>query len=436
MSLTQTREVVREVNAAGRVGFDSFPYQLVQKMVANGFDFNILCVGGTGVGKSTLCNSLFNTTFNSRPETHKETRVKITEEKYELQENDIVLHLTMVHTVGYGDQINRDESFQDAVDYINKQFESYLDEELKIVRKLHCYRDTRIHACLFFITPNGVGLKPFDISCLKKIHQKVNVIPVIAKADSVTKEELVHLKKKILETLEDNDIKIYQPKVEDIEEDKKMVSGIPYAIVASNEISAIGDEFIRVRSYPWGNVEIDNPDHSDFSSLRELLIRSSTEDLIEQTHKIHYEMYRRERLKDMGFESDSSPNNVKPNYTDTLLWKKSKHLQSFAQREEELRKKFHDKVQVEDSALLEKEKKLEEDYENFKIVNAREKISIEKRRKALDVDITQFLELKAQYEMSQRSPTHTGSYSFHGFSRSNLRKTKKNLSLSSLRPGN
>ncbi len=39
-------------------------------------------------------------------------------------------------TVGYGDQINKEESFKVVVDYIDAQFESYLQEELKIKRNL------------------------------------------------------------------------------------------------------------------------------------------------------------------------------------------------------------------------------------------------------------------------------------------------------------
>ena len=38
---------------ATHVGFDSLPNQLVNKSVSQGFCFNILCMGETGLGKST-----------------------------------------------------------------------------------------------------------------------------------------------------------------------------------------------------------------------------------------------------------------------------------------------------------------------------------------------------------------------------------------------
>lgn len=41
------------------------------------------------------------------------------------------------------------------VDYIDAQFEAYLQEELKIKRSLPAYHDSRLHVCLYFICPTG-----------------------------------------------------------------------------------------------------------------------------------------------------------------------------------------------------------------------------------------------------------------------------------------
>ena len=65
------------------------------------------------------------------------------------------LKLTVVDTVGFGDQIDKSDSFKPIVDYTDAQFEAYLQEELKVKRALHTYHDTRIHACLYFIAPTG-----------------------------------------------------------------------------------------------------------------------------------------------------------------------------------------------------------------------------------------------------------------------------------------
>lgn len=44
---------------------------------------------------------------------------------------------------------------------------------------------------------------------MKQLHNKVNIVPVIAKADVLTKKEVLRLKKKIMEEIEANGIKIY-----------------------------------------------------------------------------------------------------------------------------------------------------------------------------------------------------------------------------------
>ena len=65
------------------------------------------------------------------------------------------LRLTLVSTKGYGDQIDKSNSIKPLLDYIDEQFESYLQEELKIKRDLVNFHDTRVHVCLYFISPTG-----------------------------------------------------------------------------------------------------------------------------------------------------------------------------------------------------------------------------------------------------------------------------------------
>lgn len=65
-------------------------------------------------------------------------------------------------------------SYKPIVDYIDTQFENYLQEELKIKRSLFNYHDTRIHICLYFIAPTGHSLKSLDLVTMKKLDSKVN----------------------------------------------------------------------------------------------------------------------------------------------------------------------------------------------------------------------------------------------------------------------
>jgi len=47
---------------------------------------------------------------------------------------------------------------------------------------------------------------------------------------------------------------------------------LPFAVVGSEEEMEIEGEPVRVRMYPWGIVEVDNPHHSDFVRLRSAIL--------------------------------------------------------------------------------------------------------------------------------------------------------------------
>ena len=57
--------------------------------------------------------------------------------------------------------------------------------------------DNRVHACVYFIQPTGHALKPLDIEVMRRLHTKVNLIPVIAKADTLTDEEIALFKTRV-----------------------------------------------------------------------------------------------------------------------------------------------------------------------------------------------------------------------------------------------
>lgn len=54
---------------------------------------------------------------------------------------------------------------------------------------------------------------------MKSLHNRVNIVPVIAKADTLTRKEISRLKKRILDEIAKHNIKIYQ--LPDVEEDEE-----------------------------------------------------------------------------------------------------------------------------------------------------------------------------------------------------------------------
>ena len=93
---------------------------------------------------------------------------------------------------------------------------------------------------------------------MKNLDTKVNLIPVIAKSDLITKPELTELKAKIRTEIESNGLNIYSFPSEESEAsliDSQNDSILPLAVVASNDFVMINDKEVRARQYPWGIVQ-------------------------------------------------------------------------------------------------------------------------------------------------------------------------------------
>ncbi|XP_062831496.1 septin-10 isoform X3 [Anolis carolinensis] len=400
------RQSCRSLPLAGHVGFDSLPDQLVNKSIHQGFCFNILCIGETGIGKSTLMDSLFNTNFDDCMSTHFQPNVRLKAETYELQESNVRLKLTVVNTVGFGDQINKDDSYQPIVDYIDAQFEAYLQEELKIKRALYNYHDTRIHVCLYFISPTGHSLKTLDLLTMKILDSKVNIIPIIAKADTVSKSELQRFKSKIMSELVSNGVQIYQFPTDDetvAKVNATMNGYLPFAVVGSVEEIKIGNKTVKARQYPWGIVQVENEHHCDFVKLREMLICTNMEDLREQTHMSHYELYRRCKLEQMGFR-DTGPENKPVSLQETYEAKRHEFLGELQQKEEEMRQMFVQRVKEKEALLKEAERELQVKFEHLKRLHQEERIRVEEKRKLLEDEIMAFNKRKAASDILQGRP--------------------------------
>lgn len=186
--------------------------------------------------------------------------------------------------------------------YLERQYDAILAEETRIKRNPR-FRDNRVHALLYFITPTGHGLRELDIELMKRLSPRVNVIPVIGKADSLTPAELAESKKLVMEDIEHYRIPVYnfpydieEDDEDTVEENAELRGLMPFAIVGSEDVMEINNRRVRARQYPWGVVEVENPRHSDFLAIRSALLHSHLADLKEITHDFLYENYRTEKL--------------------------------------------------------------------------------------------------------------------------------------------
>lgn len=159
--------------------------------------------------------------------------------------------------------------------YIKDQHSAYLRKELTAQRERYI-QDTRIHCCLFFIQPSGHALKPIDIVVLKKLSDVVNVVPVIAKSDSLTLEERAAFKERIKEEFAFHNLKMYPYDNDELDEEERTWNAqikvkdlysysfhapdiltriqdiIPFAVVGSEKAIIVEGKQVRGRQNRWG----------------------------------------------------------------------------------------------------------------------------------------------------------------------------------------
>lgn len=222
----------------------------------------------------------------------------------ELEDDEgVKIQLNIVDTPGFGDSLDNTSSFEIISDYIRHQYDEILLEESR-VRRNPRFKDGRVHCCLYLINPTGHGLKEMDVEFIKQLGPLVNIFPVISKSDSLTPDELKLNKKLIMEDIDRFNLPIYnfpfdedEISNEDYETNMYLKSLLPFSIIGSNEVYDMGNDLaIRGRKYPWGMIDVEDANVSDFVILRNALLISHLHDLKDYTHEILYERYRTEAL--------------------------------------------------------------------------------------------------------------------------------------------
>lgn len=323
----------------------------------------------------------------------------------DIEENGVRLRLTVVDTPGFGDFVNNEESWGPIVQNIEQRFDAYLDAENKVNRMNIV--DNRVHACVYFIQPTGHSLKPLDIEVMRRLHTKVNLIPVIAKADTLTDEEITAFKQRvshecflfatltvfILQILKDinhHNIQIFEgPRYEldddeTIAENQEIMSKVPFAVVGANtEVVNPEGRTVRGRSYPWGVIEVDNEEHCDFVKLRQMLIRTHMEELKEHTNNALYENYRSEKLVSMGVAQDPSVfKEVNPAVKQEE--ERTLHEQKLQKMESEMKMVFNQKVAEKESKLNQSQDELYARHREMKEQLEKQRMELEEKKQRIE----------------------------------------------------
>ncbi|KAF7221600.1 transcript variant X2 [Nothobranchius furzeri] len=394
----------QQKNLEGYVGFANLPNQVYRKSVKRGFEFTLMVVGESGLGKSTLINSLFLTDLYSpeypSPSNRIKKTVQVEQSKVLVKEGGVQLLLTIVDTPGFGDAVDNSSCWQPVIDYIDSKFEDYLNAESRVNRRQ--MPDNRVQCCLYFIAPSGHGLKPLDIEFMKRLHEKVNVIPLIAKADTMTPGGVPAVQRQIMNEIHEHKIKIYDFPETDDEEEMKMIRRIkdrlPLAVIGSNTIIEVNGKRARGRQYPWGVAEVENGEHCDFTILRNMLIRTHMQDLRDVTNNVHYENYRSRKLAAVTYNGvDNTKTKVQLTKSPLAQMEEERrdHMAKMKKMEQEMEQVFEMKVK-------EKLQKLRDSEAELQRRNEQMKTNLENQHKELEEKRRQFEEEKVTWEAQQK----------------------------------
>ncbi|KAG0179296.1 hypothetical protein DFQ29_002269 [Apophysomyces sp. BC1021] len=335
------------------IGIAHLPNQRHKIVTKRGANFTIMVCGESGVGKTTFINTLFTTSIKDYKNPVKrhgkqlDRTVEIEITKAELEEKMFKVNLSVIDTPGFGDYVNNYDSWLPVVEFLDDQHESYMRQEQQPSRQ--GVIDMRVHVCLYFIRPTGHSLKPLDIEIMKRLGSRVNLIPVIAKADTLTPKDLAEFKQRILEVIKAQNIQVYSCPIESDDEEtskrnEKIMASMPFSIIGSTQTVRTSDgREVKGRQYAWGVSEVENEDHCDFKKLRNLLIRTHMLDLISTTEETHYENYRQQQMATRKFGESKVKKYENP-----------KHRE----KEDSLRKVFTEQVRQEENRFRQWEQQL------------------------------------------------------------------------------
>ena len=350
-----------------------------------------------------------------------------------LSESCFETMLCVVDAVGFGEECpaTADCHWKPITDYIDAKNEAYWKHTVSLDRftassALHdqsasfgrdansVYYDTaqkqkladgRIHCCLYFLSPHSKGLRPLDVGAMKAIGEKCNLVPIIAKADTLSHSELVALKAVIRETIKAHGITAFDSVYAKLQQQQAAIAAssfgidegiegsednsnqstfqytaadeddgpiaqrtaetlnaFPLAVIGASEDclcalytlnshSQMQQKVALTRAYHWGTVDVENETYSDFKRVRSLLFRVNMDDLIVSTHLIHWERYRKGKIQScasIAMKKSSFPtipnNTTVQEETSRLIGEAKAELEEYCAKEEKRLKEYEQSV--------------------------------------------------------------------------------------------
>ena len=153
-----------------------------------------------------------------------------------------------------------------------------------------------MHCCFYFVGPHRVT--PLDVEFMRRLQYKVCVVPVVAKADTMTRSERARHLRAIHAMLLDERINIFDFGRSESSVDEAWLADATDDAAAADvapggQLRQIRNIFAVVsgqRRYEWGAANEDDRAHSDAPRLRDrLFVDGGLEELLVQTDCRHAE---------------------------------------------------------------------------------------------------------------------------------------------------
>ena len=216
-------------------------------------------------------------------------------ERYDKRTNTI-LRVRVVDTPGFGNNIDHKHAVRPITKYIRKCRDEQFRAETGARKETEADGDRLVHACVYFISPHR--FLEIDRHFLRHVQRELAIVPVIAKTDTLTDEELAEYRAMLRDEFTKNNIQVYDfgEKSSELLEKRAFARGRergePLGIIA------------RDGHYPWGTSQFQFAAHSDFALLKDLLLSEHTEPLVEHA-SARYAKYRARRVR-LGYATDAA----------------------------------------------------------------------------------------------------------------------------------
>ncbi len=258
---------------------------------------NLMIVGRQGSGKTAFAHTLYKY-LKADPDVEEQGHLKIYSGP--VTYNKDRTNLTVVDTTGFTFHPNDKQDLAimtDVLKYIEKQYEIQLMEELKVKRNPRSSQKNTLVDCILYVLSPMQDMLGGDIEVMKRLCLVSNVIPILSHADSMSSEVREAWKTTISQKLTTENIPIFSfmdpEEGELFEEDKEMQKLVPFLVCNTDEHE---DDSFLGKKFPWGDLNIENPAHTNMVHLVHCLFVTCYYALKNITKLHYYEKYRTHKL--------------------------------------------------------------------------------------------------------------------------------------------